>query len=383
MASPNRTVLLLLGRRLNLAPLILLPLLTLAGRAQPPAAPAKPDQTVSLPAIVLPEGFQIAGRRARLVQLPDQTQWFIVFPEAFAADQTAPAPADQPLAPSPKMPATADVANPSARPIEVLPCKWLTAMTKVVNNQVDLTLEFRVWGEITTYHKRNYILPTKVATEGLFGCDAPQEHAQKPPSAALPPLRPGQKSPLAPSTEQKTDDIPIPTEMPDRLRRMLLAIPRTRPLALPADTAKQPGPDPTDTEKPTATPPTPRDESPSDLQDPSAPSSTPDDGISGQNLAGPAAYREGYAIIDRLGRLQYNPQAQTWTLLLEADDPTIQEPPLVLHPCRRLEVVEKNTLGAKEQIMFRVSGHVTTHQGQNYLLLRKLLMVYDLGNLLK
>ncbi|OPZ96097.1 MAG: hypothetical protein BWY71_02026 [Planctomycetes bacterium ADurb.Bin412] len=31
--------------------------------------------------------------------------------------------------------------------------------------------------------------------------------------------------------------------------------------------------------------------------------------------------------------------------------------------------------------LFRVTGQVTKYQGKNYLLLRKMLLVYDMGNL--
>ena len=57
------------------------------------------------------------------------------------------------------------------RPIEVLPGKVLTAMTKVTGNKVDLSLTFRVWGELTTYRKRNFILPAMAYTAEDDQCE--------------------------------------------------------------------------------------------------------------------------------------------------------------------------------------------------------------------
>ncbi|GEM_PF-1228464 len=388
MAHRHPTASLLSGRCRNLLILLWLALLGLPVCAQTArGAAAAPQRATAapLPTTVLPEGFQIAGRRARLVQLPGQPEWFVVFPEAFAAELPSKADASQSPAASPNTPAPAQHADPFARPIEVLPCKWLAAMTKVVNDRVDLTVEFRIWGEITTYHKRNYILPTKVATEGLFGADGSRKEAKRSAAANSSQLRPGQKDARDGLSKAEKKDSPAPSELPDRLRRMLLAIPRTRPLGLPADGENTPRPDARGSSKRNGNTPAPSGPRPTTLPEPGTGQAalTGKDLPRRQHASTQAPYREGFAMVDRLGRLQFNRQAQTWTLLLEADDPTVLEPPLLLHPCRRLEVVENNTQGAKTQIMFRVSGHVTCHQGQNYLLLRKLLMVYDLGNFLK
>ena len=138
------------------------------------------EQTAPTPQrLLLPEGTQIQGRRAKLAHAPEDNRWFLIFPElsnqfADPAAVTPPAVANAPATvPTPGATQALDPkhleTSPFATPIEILPGRWLTAMTAIVGNQVDYDVDFRVWGEITTYHDRNYILLTWVGAVSLFG----------------------------------------------------------------------------------------------------------------------------------------------------------------------------------------------------------------------
>ena len=88
-------------------------------------------------------------------------------------------------------------------------------------------------------------------------------------------------------------------------------------------------------------------------------------------------------IIDRVGRIHFDPEGLRWMFTFEADGASLAEPPVTLHPCRLLEIMENAVDHSSETLRFRISGQISQYQGRNYMLLRKVLMVYDLGNLVK
>jgi hypothetical protein len=339
---------------------------------------------ITEPKIVLPEGYPISGRRAKLVKLPEDPRWFLIFdearekfiPELAKKDTTISKKINLKNANSStgtainqskavqtakksdvKSPVTASQKekkseNPFSHPMEVLPGKWLTAMTKVIGKQVDLTVDFRIWGEVTTYHNRNYVLPTFVATLSLFGKDA----AKKTEAKKINPLDASFGRPKASDTEisEQTQD-PDKLSLPKKLRDALSAIPRTRPLELPdiKPSTIRPKPAVVKSVK-------------NDDKEPSA-----QDG-----------WRDGYMVIDRVGWIQFDPEGSRWMFTFEADGASLAEPPVVLHPCQLLEVMEKTEHQSGGTIRYRISGQISLYQGRNYLLLRKVLMVYALNNLI-
>ena len=78
---------------------------------------------------------------------------------------------------------------------------------------------------------------------------------------------------------------------------------------------------------------------------------------------------------------QLDSQDGRWLFVFEADGASVAEPPVTLHPSQLLEVMEKKVVHTAKAVKFRVSGQITTYRGGTYMLLHKVLMVYDLGNL--
>ena len=321
--------------------------------------------------LLLPEGFRINGRTAKLVRAADENRWFLVFEELTRSlKESSPRPggpgqAVQATVPvgRPAAAASAGAAGPPvnnvggkteplAAPIEVLPCEKLADMTAVLGEQPDYSVDFRVWGEITVYQKRNYILPTFIAEVSLFGQDraatAPKEKPK--PASPLGNLLPSTQT-SEPGNDQVTSAASQGQEVPDALRLLLQALPRTRPLAT------APGQAPADPPAPAV---------------PAAPGG-----------AVPQNWREGNMVIDRVGRISYRSGAAEWLFVFETAAEGVAEPPVVLHPCRLLEAMEQVAGRSVGAVRFRVSGQITRHQGRSYLLLRKALVVYDLGNLLR
>lgn len=104
-----------------------------------------------------------------------------------------------------------------------------------------------------------------------------------------------------------------------------------------------------------------------------APSVTP-------NQKGQPNWPDGYILVDRVGRLVKD--GQWWTLAFRSDENrTVRERPIRLLPSRMLESMEVAAARGSRNVLFRVSGEVTEFHSINYLLLRKVLIVRDHGNL--
>lgn len=306
---------------------------------------------------ILPEGFSVAGKNARLVRLPRDTRWFLIF-DAPAAPNTSALASNQPaLKTGTETEFAYDPNNPDplAPPIEVLPGRWLATMINIVGDKNDLSVKFRIWGEVTAYQGRNYILPTMINMVSLFG-QPPEKTDKKTPSALT-----SQDS----ASGLETTAPPIsstPREegsLPSQLREALMAIPRAQPLNLAQD-----------------------------LQANTTDKLVPDAGSASDNngkdisSGGPQA-KEGQMVVDRVGWLAYAPEQQRWLFIFEADGPNRSEPPVIIHPCRLLELMEEIVLRATRQPRFRISGQYTNSQGKGFLLIRKTMVVYDLGNIHK
>ena len=349
------------------------------------AGPDLSKLKITQPKIVLPEGYPISGRRAKLVKLPDDHRWFLIFDEARQilmpqpdqnSSKISKTNSKSPLSPSKtvenqkKLNQNANISeknlspepskhnskpqDPFSHPMEVLPGKWLAAMNKVMGNRMDLTVDFRIWGEVTTYHNRNYILPTFVATLLQFGKNAADNTKS---STKINPLETTFGPPKSAGTQNtKQTQFLDKTMIPKKLRDAIMSIPRTQPLEL--DDLKQTYTRP----KPAVAIPITSDEKKTSQQN---------------------NWRDGYMIIDRVGRIHYDPEGMRWLFTFEADGASLAEPPVALHPCRLLEVMETSARQSAVSIRFRISGQISQYQGRNYMLLRKVLMVYELGNLIK
>ncbi len=81
---------------------------------------------------------------------------------------------------------------------------------------------------------------------------------------------------------------------------------------------------------------------------------------------------EGHYIADRRGRLIC--AGDYWLFVFESDGKALADPPIKLLPNRWLEKMESDVAASNDPITFRVSGEITTYRGQNFLLLRKVLI---------
>ncbi len=88
---------------------------------------------------------------------------------------------------------------------------------------------------------------------------------------------------------------------------------------------------------------------------------------------------DGYRLVDRPGRLAR--EGEYWVLAFESRGTQSAEPPMRLLPNRMLEDMEIASAGGTQPVVFLVSGEVTQYHGVNYLLVQKLLVRPNLGNL--
>lgn len=86
---------------------------------------------------------------------------------------------------------------------------------------------------------------------------------------------------------------------------------------------------------------------------------------------------EGHYIADRRGRLTNT--NDYWLFVFESDGKALTDPPIKILPNRWLEKMEADLAASRESHTFRVSGEITTYHGQNFLLLRKVLVERELG----
>lgn len=309
------------------------------GKAQKPEVKAAEKEKTGLPAqpeekkCLLPEGYRIADLSAKLVNSPQDNRWFLVFDSSLGQEE------------SPKQ----EEKEQFRQPIEILPGQKLTEMKEVCRNSTDLTITFRVWGEITAYRKRNFILPTHVYQKTMFGDIQKEETNRNRPANTLE----ARLSPTPDPQDSSESETTIPAEapIPADLRAALQAIPRTHSLSAPTE------------------------------KEPEQPAESPKE--EGFAIGGysPAIWRDGYMVVDRVGRIVFDPELQCWLFAFETDANSMAEPPVIIHPSRLLEVMENVVERSGRSSLFRVTGQVTKYQGKNYLLLRKMLLVYDMGNL--
>lgn len=88
---------------------------------------------------------------------------------------------------------------------------------------------------------------------------------------------------------------------------------------------------------------------------------------------------DGTRLVDRPGRLTR--EGDYYTFSFESRSQGAPEAPMRLLPNRLLEDMEVVSEGGAKSIIFLLSGEVTEYHGVNYLLVQKLLVRPDLGNL--
>jgi hypothetical protein len=88
---------------------------------------------------------------------------------------------------------------------------------------------------------------------------------------------------------------------------------------------------------------------------------------------------EGSMVVDRAGRLTRD--GEWWTFAFEAEGRVLRERPLRLLPNRMLEFMETASAGGQTGVVFIISGEVTEYHGANYLLVKKVLVQRDMGNI--
>ena len=91
----------------------------------------------------------------------------------------------------------------------------------------------------------------------------------------------------------------------------------------------------------------------------------------------PLIIREGDWVINRLGRFHSDPKGSP-LFVYEADGSALTEPPLILLPCRKLELMEQ-LAKQRPDAKFLITGEITAYHGRGYLLLRKVILHRDMG----
>jgi hypothetical protein len=88
---------------------------------------------------------------------------------------------------------------------------------------------------------------------------------------------------------------------------------------------------------------------------------------------------EGTLVPETPGRLV--PAGGTWTFVRESKGDRPSSAVYNLLPNRLLEVMVSSSRGGTRPVVFKISGELTEYRGQNHLLVRKVLIQRDMGNL--
>jgi hypothetical protein len=92
-----------------------------------------------------------------------------------------------------------------------------------------------------------------------------------------------------------------------------------------------------------------------------------------------ARWREDTLLSDRQARLI--PSGSGWMLSFEDWGKYPADPPVRVLPGRLLETAISLSAGGTRSVVFLVSGEITAYKGSNYILLRKVLVRRNMGNL--
>lgn len=271
----------------------------------------------------LPEGYVVGARPAHIEQKGD---WYLAH-----------------LVPQEEMPDTP--------PLRLLPNQYL-AMIETVLAETDSAPEFLLTGRVTEFQGTNYLLIEHVA-ELLPPVDRPTDVAPIPAASEPSQIDSTESQAIEPTTTRE------PTA--EEIIHQLMKSKPVRAMVLPqADTEKQP---------PAQVPTTEGDESADAQAKPL---------LSKEEKSVP--WPEASLLIDRLGRILAKSDTW-WSLAFEDRGRRVNQKPIRLLPNRLLETAIALSGGGRQGVVFSVSGEVTVYKGHNYLLLRKVLVQRNLGNL--
>jgi len=233
---------------------------------------------------------------------------------------------------------------PDTPPLRLLPNQNL-AMIETVLTETSTTPKFLLTGRVTEFEGANYLLIEHVA-ELLPPIERPVD--AQPTSTPAAPSPAGVKKPIA--TEPTSEREPSAEEIIQQLMKSNPA----RAMVIP--------------------------------QTPEQISTSTDDATEekkGQesslsNIS--TRWPEATLLIDRQGRLLAKSD-NWWSLAFEDRGRKGSQKPIHLLPNRLLETAISLAGGGRQGVVFIISGEVTVYKQDNYLLLRKVLLQRDLGNL--
>ncbi len=287
----------------------------------------------------LPEGYVIGARPARIQR---DGEWHVAY-----------------LVPQEGLPETP--------PLRLLPNQYLE-MIETVLAEAGAASQFLTTGRVTEFQGVNYLLVEHVAqlpppVAGIQSATAkPASDGQgvRNGSASSPPAVDNRAAPQA--SRPATDREPSAEEV---IRQLMQTEP-ARALVLPRDRTGQTATSAPVEESKTATAPAPLTPASVEL-------------AAGDAAREAVAWSESTWLIDQLGRVV--PAGGTWwSLAFENRGQEASRKPVRLLPSRLLETAIALSGGGTRGVVFSVTGEITTYRGQNYLLIRKVVVRRDMGN---
>jgi hypothetical protein len=88
--------------------------------------------------------------------------------------------------------------------------------------------------------------------------------------------------------------------------------------------------------------------------------------------------REGTFVTDRTGRLTKSADGSHEEFTFDADGQAMQDPPMIILPNLKLELMEQAVNSSNRDLKFRVTGMVTEYQDRNYLLMERVVVIPDI-----
>ncbi len=302
------------------------------------------------PQFIIPEGNMIIDRTSKLARHKDG-RWFLIMSPpkkqpvknklSIKPSKTvskSPQTSKQPNKPLPSLTG----AKQFTVPLEILPNKWLTSMIKACGDKVNLDITFRIWGEVTVYEKRNYILLTLVATGSTFGDPKPTTKS----TSKLDSMFGSPDKPVE-NTDNTKEDEKQKLLLAENIRTRLLAIPRPHTLK--------------SEEK--------------DSDDSTANDNTSNGGSKTRN----SQWKDGKWISNKLGRLRLNKKDLFYEFVFESGNSSA--PPVIVHPCQALQSMEAKVNRTHRSIKFKVSGKISTYKNNTYILPKTQMETTSDGNL--
>ncbi len=227
---------------------------------------------------------------------------------------------------------------PKAPPLRILPNRQLSLIEAILAH-AKASPTFVMTGRITEFQGVNYLLLDNIVEQ---------------PKAA-PPAEPEKPAvPEPPVGEMSSPSQPVREPSPEEIIGELMKKKPLRSVVLPGPASPETAPE---------------------SQARPKPSEQAEAGATTDSLRWP----ENTMLINRSGRII--PAESGYMLSFEDQGLNPKDTPIRLLPNRMLETAVALSAGGSKGVVFIVSGEVTAHRGTNYLLLRKVLVRRNLGNL--